>query len=46
MSNLLFYLYWVLFKCIHVGLGVLGVTYSPREPRFAGSNSTEVDGFF
>ena len=29
-----------------VGLGGLGVTCSPRDPRFAGSNSTEVDEFF
>ena len=29
-----------------VGLGGLGVTYSPRDPRFAGSNPAEVDGFF
>ena len=27
-------------------LGSLEVTYSPRDPRFAGSNPTEVDGFF
>ena len=30
---------------ILVGLGSLRVTCSPRDPRFAGSNSTEVDGF-
>ena len=29
-----------------VGLGGLGVTCSPRDPRFAGSNPTEVDGYF
>ena len=29
-----------------VGLGGLGVTCSPRDPRFAGSNPTEVDEFF
>ena len=29
-----------------VGLGSLGVTCSPRDPRFAGSNPTEVHGFF
>ena len=28
-----------------VGLGGLGVTGSPRDPRFAGSNPAEVDGF-
>ena len=28
------------------GHGGLGVTYSPRGPRFAGSNPAEVDGFF
>ena len=26
--------------------GGLGVTCSPRDPRFADSNSAEVDGFF
>ena len=29
-----------------VGLGGLGVTCSPRDPRFAGSNPTEVVDFF
>ena len=29
-----------------VGLGDLGVTCSLRDPRFAGSNPVEVDGFF
>ena len=29
-----------------VGLGGLGVTCSPRDSRIAGSNPTEVDGFF
>ena len=29
-----------------VGLGGLGVTCSPPDPRFAGSNSAEVNGFF
>ena len=29
-----------------VGLGGLGVTCSPRDPRFAGSDPAEVDGFF
>ena len=29
-----------------IGLGALGVTCSPRDPRFAGSNPAEVDGFF
>ena len=29
-----------------VGLGGLGVTCSPRDPRFAGSKPAEVDGFF
>ena len=27
-----------------VGLGGLGVTCSPRDPRFAGSNLAEADG--
>ena len=29
-----------------VGLGGIGITLSPRDPRFAGSNPAEVDGFF
>ena len=29
-----------------VGLGGLGVTCSPRDPRFTGSNLAEVDEFF
>ena len=29
-----------------VGLGGLGVPCSPQDPRFAGSNPVEVDGFF
>ena len=29
-----------------VGLGGLGVTYSPRDPRFAGSNPAEANGCF
>ena len=29
-----------------VGLGGLGVTCSPRDPKFAGSNPAEVDAFF
>ena len=42
-------MYWPIVTEIyrgHVGLGGLGVTYSPRDPRFAGSNPAEVDGFF
>ena len=31
---------------LEIGLGGLGVTYSPGDPRFAVSNPTEVDGFF
>ena len=31
---------------IIVVLGGLGVTCSPRDPRFAGSNPAEVEGFF
>ena len=33
-------------RSVVVGLGGLGVTSSPRDPRFAGSNPTEFDGFF
>ena len=29
-----------------VGLGGLGVTYSPRDPKFADSYPAELDGFF
>ena len=29
-----------------VGLSGLGLTCSPRDPRFAGSNPAEVDRFF
>ena len=38
--------YHVLYKVRNVGLGGFGVTCSPRDPRFAGFNTTEVDGFF
>ena len=31
---------------ILVGFGGLGVTCSPGDPKFAGSNPAEVDGFF
>ena len=31
---------------IILGLGGLGETYSPRDPKFAGTNLAEVDGFF
>ena len=34
------------FMAFHVGLGGFGVTCSPRDLRFAGSNPAEVDGFF
>ena len=40
--NLIFNTILNLLKC----LGGLGVKYLPRDPRFAGSNPTEVDGFF
>ena len=33
-------------KDIIVGLSGLGVTCSPRDPRFVGSNPAEVDGFY
>ena len=32
-------------KCVSVGLDGLGVTCSPRDPRFAGSIPPEVGGF-
>ena len=31
---------------IYVGLGGLGVTCTPRDPRFTDSNPAKVDGFF
>jgi hypothetical protein len=31
---------------VYVGFGGLEVTCSPRDVRFKGSNSAEVDGFF
>ena len=31
---------------LQIGLGGLGVTRSPRDPRFAGSNPTEIDKYF
>ena len=31
---------------VYVGLGGLGVTCSPRDPRFAGSNQAKADEFF
>ena len=34
------------YKICSVGLGGLRVTSLPRDPRFAGSNPAEVDGFF
>ena len=34
------------FSSCEVGLGGLGVTCLPRDPRFAGSNPVEVDGLF
>ena len=34
------------FTVLFVCLGGLGVTCSPRDPRFAGSNPAEVEGFF
>ena len=36
---------WMMLGAL-VGLGDLGVTCSPQNPRFAGSNLTEVNGFF
>ena len=34
----------LLISLVFVALGGLGVTCSPRDPRFAGSNPAEVDG--
>ena len=36
----------MLVRILVLGLGGLGVMCSPRDPRFAGSNPTVVDGFF
>ena len=41
-----FFLFRLHLQCTVVGHGGLGVTCSPRDPRFAGSNPTEVDGIF
>ena len=38
--------YFLLFHLIYVGLSGLRVTCLPRDPRFAGSNPAEVNGFF
>ena len=35
-----------LYVSLYVGLSGLGVPWSPRDPRFAGSKPAEVDGFF
>ena len=37
---------YIQLHSILVSLGGLGVTCSPRDPRFAGSNLAEVDGFY
>ena len=37
---------WQIVYLHQVGLGGLRITCSPRDPRFAGSNPAEVDGFF
>ena len=34
------------FSSLYIGLVGLGVTCSSRNPMFAGSNTTEVDGFY
>ena len=36
----------ILLSLSKVGLGGFGVTYAPRDPRFAGSNPAEIDAFF
>ena len=39
----------LVFVCLYneiIGLGGLGITCSPRDLRFVGSNPAEVDGFF
>ena len=33
-------------RYVYVGLGGIGVTCSPRDPTFVGSNPADVDGFF
>ena len=49
--NYEFQFIFIIFPASHitlklVGLGGLGVMWSPRDPRFAGSNLAEVDEFF
>ena len=36
----------IILSIFSVGLGGLGITCSPPDPRFAGSNPAAVDGFF
>ena len=36
----------LLLSVAYVGLGGLGVTCSPRDPKFEGSNPTDVEEFF
>ena len=36
----------VFIKMLFVGLGGLGVTFSPRDPRFECSNPADIDRFF
>ena len=45
-NNCLFPMQWFFIIIGLVGLGGLGVTCSPRDPRFASWNPAEVDGFF
>ena len=46
-TNFRYSLYILYFYIFFIaGLGDLGVTCSPRNPRFAGSNPAEVDGFY
>ena len=45
-EKLIFSLFNTRSSVIIVGPVGLGVTCSPRDPRFVGSNPTEVDGFF
>ena len=46
LNNLLLLLITKILTLHEVVLGGLGVTCSPRDPSFAGSNPVEFDGFF
>ena len=46
IDRIMCFSFFVVLNSTVVGHGGLGVTCSPRDPRFAGSNPAEVDEFF